>query len=299
MKSISIIVNENTLNKIKSFYEDHLIPNNNKNALFIAKIDGCTITAYHTKKVLFQGKNSETEAAMWEGIKNDKKSVSTNQNQHSYYLDCIGSDEVGTGDYFGPVVVVSAFLDKDKLPLIKTLNIDDSKKLTDNDIMKIAPTLFKNIPYSLLVVHNEKYNEVMKQKDMNLNKLKAVLHKQAISNLLNKIKQQPPIIIDQFCSIEHFNKYINERNFTKGIHFHTKAESKYASVACASMMARYIFLQEMKKLSESLKTTLNKGASNQVDIQGKELVQKYGPDILNKVAKHHFKNTEKIKALID
>lgn len=298
MKSMSIIVNDDTLNKMKSFYEDHFTPNKNKHALFIAKIDGCTITAYHSKKVLFQGNNAETEASMWASIKNDKKLVSNNQDQHSYYLASIGSDEVGTGDYFGPVVVVSAFLDKNKIALVKTLNIDDSKKLTDQDIIKIAPTLFKNIPYSLLVVHNEKYNEVMKQKDMNLNKLKAVLHKQAILNLLNKINQQPPIIIDQFCSIEYFNKYTNDTKFTKDIHFHTKAESKYVSVACASMMARYIFLEEMEKLSATLKTTLTKGASNKVDMQGKALVQKYGHEILTKIAKLHFKNTEKIKTLL-
>jgi len=295
MKSITIKVDDNKLKKMKYFYESNLVANNNIHALFMAKTEGCTITAYNSKKVLFQGTHAQEEVNIWDNIPIDQKIPTIKENEHTYYLESIGSDEVGTGDYFGPVVVVSAFLDGNKIDKIKTLNIDDSKKITDADIIKIAPTLFSLIPYSLLVLHNEKYNELMSQGDMNLNKMKAVLHKQAILNLLKKINMTPPIIIDQFCSIVNFNQYVKETKFSKGVNFHTKAESKYASVACASMMARYIFLQEMEKLSDSLKTTLIKGASHKVDNQGKELVEKHGEDILKKIAKLHFKNTQKIR----
>ncbi len=291
--TVTIKVNEETLYKIKNFYEPHLTTNHNEHAFFTAKTDYCTITAYKTKKVLFQGKEAEREAAMWASIQEDIQ----NKQHQSYFLESIGSDEVGTGDYFGPVVVVSAYLDDTHVKKIQSLTIDDSKKLTDHDIKKVAPHLLNLLPYSLLILRNEKYNEVMNESDMNLNKLKALLHKQAITKLIQKINKNTTIIIDQFCSIDYFKQYINDSKFTKKINFHTKAETKFASVACASIIARYIFLQEMEKLSETLKITLIKGASSKVDRQGKQLVEKYGKDILRRIAKLHFKNTEKIEKL--
>lgn len=281
MSNISITVSDETIKKMRLFYQDNLITSINQYALFIAKTNNCTITVFKSKKALFQGKNALEEAKIWENNIND------------YYIESIGSDEVGTGDYFGPVVVVSAYLNKEHLHEIKKLKIADSKTLTDETIRKIAPILYKIIPYSLLVVNNEKYNEVM-NKDMNLNKLKAILHKQAIENLLKKYSIKCPIIIDQFCSIDNFNKYIEDNNFSKQVNFHTKAESKFASVAVSSIMARYKFLIEFDKLSKSLNTTLLKGASSEVDELGKKLVTKYGKDILKKIAKLHFKNTNKI-----
>ncbi len=289
MTSLSMMVNEDTIKKMNKFYQDNLVDNKNPHALFIAKTDECTITAYKTGKVLFQGKKADEEAAVWSNTKPHKKEI-----KEDYYLESIGSDEVGTGDYFGPVVIVSTYLDDKNISEIKKFHIDDSKKLTDDYIINIAPKLFKILPYSLLIVHNEKYNELMSQKEMNLNKMKAVLHKQAITNLLDKIHKHPHIIIDQFCSIDNFNNYINDSAFTKLVDFHTKAESKFASVACASIMARYIFLKEMAKLSKELNVTLVKGASDLVDKQGKILVKQFGPEILKKIAKLHFKNTDKI-----
>lgn len=283
MNSITLNINEETIKKMQSFYKDYMIENNNIHALFIAKTNNCTITVYKTKKALFQGKNAKTEAVIWQNITNN-----------NFYLESIGSDEVGTGDYFGPVIVCSVCLERNHLDLIKKYNIDDSKKLTDNYIMKIAPLFYKIIPYSLLVVSNEKYNKLIEQKKLNLNQIKALLHKQAIENLIKKCAKDYPIILDQFCSKENFNKYINDDNFSKKIIFETKAETKYASVALASIMARYKFLIEFDKLSANLNTKLIKGASTKVDEQGISLVNKFGKDILSRIAKLHFKNTERI-----
>ena len=55
----------------------------------------------------------------------------------------------------------------------------------------------------------------------------------------------------------------------------------------------------MDKLSDTLHLPLPKGAGEAVDKIGAELVQKYGFDKLRDVAKLNFKNTDKIKELID
>ena len=76
--------------------------------------------------------------------------------------------------------------------------------------------------------------------------------------------------------------------------FLTKAEDECLSVAVSSMISRYVFLKEMNKLEQEYGVTFPKGAGDIVDKTGKELVAKYGKDVLYKVSKLNFKNTTKI-----
>ena len=50
----------------------------------------------------------------------------------------------------------------------------------------------------------------------------------------------------------------------------------------------------MDKLGQKYDTFLIKGASDKVDLQGRNLVSKYGKDVLYNIAKLNFKNTDKI-----
>ncbi|PAI66054.1 hypothetical protein APW74_09320, partial [Staphylococcus aureus] len=56
----------------------------------------------------------------------------------------------GSGDYFGPLTVCAAFVTKEHVPILKTLGVDDSKKLTDTKIVELAEQLVAFIPHSLL-----------------------------------------------------------------------------------------------------------------------------------------------------
>ena len=73
----------------------------------------------------------------------------------------------------------------------------------------------------------------------------------------------------------------------------TKAESVCSAVAAASCISRYIFLQEMDKLSKELGITVLKGAGRDVDILTAEIVKKYGEAKLKEIAKCNFSNMEK------
>ena len=76
-----------------------------------------------------------------------------------YNSTSIGSDEVGTGDYFGPIVVCSAYVKKEDIPFLEELGVKDSKKLDDNKIMEIVPLIIKKIPYSSIILTNKEYNQ--------------------------------------------------------------------------------------------------------------------------------------------
>jgi len=129
-----------------------------------------------------------------------------------------------------------------------------------------------------------------------MNKIKAILHNKALYQLLNKDKYYYDLILmDEFAKKYIYYNYLKGiPNVVRNITFTTKAEDKCLSVACASIISRYIFLKEMKKLSDELNMIIPKGASGTVDNAGKEIVSKYGKDKLNSIAKLNFKNTNKI-----
>ena len=236
-----------------------------------------------TKKV--DVKNSETE-------KKEKKEVYVDPK--IYHASCIGSDEVGTGDYFGPIVVTSAYVEKSLIPWLEELGVKDSKKLTDDKIMEIVPQIIKKIPYKSTILTNKEYNERYSL-DMNMNRLKAILHNKVLVELTSEIKNYDYVVVDEFAKPYVYFHYLKESNRVfRNITFLTKGEDRCLAVACASLISRYIFIHEFEKLSSSLDMFLPKGASTLVDEAGEKIIQKYGADKLKEIAKYNFKNTEKI-----
>ena len=212
-----------------------------------------------------------------------------------YYANTIGSDEVGTGDYFGPIVVCATYVTKDDIPFLEELGVKDSKKLTDDKILEIVPKIIKKIPYECIILSNKEYNENYNP-DMNMNKVKAILHNKVLSKMITKY-QADYVVVDQFANPYVYYNYLKDTNYVKNITFITKAEDKCLSVACASLISRFVFLKEFDKLGEKLGVFLIKGASDKVDELGLRIVNKYGFDKLKEIAKLNFKNTEKIKQL--
>ena len=275
-------------------------------AIFQVKDYDCVTTLYESGKVMFQGIGADIEANMWKDLeshfnnRNIDEEVKAKEEKEDdktyYYYDAIGSDEVGTGDYFGPIIVTATLVDKNTRKLLEELKINDSKKMTDDKIRRCAPIIMKKIPYVTFTLSNTKYNE-MSNKGFNMNKIKAILHNRVLYELSNKGFSYHKIIVDQFTTPRSYFSYLKQENIndkvTK-ITFLTKGESKHLSVAAASVISRYLFLEEMDKLSNKYGLTILKGASDKVDEVGKTIVKKYGKAELDKIAKTNFKNTEKI-----
>lgn len=314
--TITLKVSENTKEKMKEFYQDTMRPKTPPYAVFQADSEDTVVTLYESGKAVFQGISADIDAAMWRQVEknlnplkniemtnsDDKKKTDKDKKQividpKIYNASSIGSDEVGTGDYFGPIVVTAAYVSREDIKWLEELGVKDSKKLNDNQIMEIVPKIIKRIPYSSLVLSNKEYNEKYSE-DINMNKIKAILHNKVLLNMHAKYEPEY-IIVDEFAKKFVYYNYLKglpkvERNIT----FMTKAEDKCLSVACASMISRYIFIKEFDKLGEELDMFLPKGASNLVDEVGKKIVSKYGFDKLKEVAKLNFKNTEKIKTIV-
>lgn len=303
MANTVIQISMTEIQKIKAYYEAYVTDKIPQGGLFVIKAPTFTITAYRSGKVMFQGQGGEQEAEKWGGKQSLPPTKTSNRTTNKSNvppkissMSVIGSDEVGTGDFFGPITVVAAYVKKEQLQLVKELGVKDSKELNDTKICEIAKDLIKTIPYSLLVLHNEKYNE-LQQSRMSQGKMKALLHNKAILHVLNKIAPEQPeaILIDQFAEKDVYFKHIQGQKTIQrdNVYFSTKAERIHLSVAAASIIARYAFLKEMEKLSKEAGFTIPKGAGAQVDVAAAKLIKSKGKEILPHFVKLHFANTEK------
>ena len=172
--------------------------------------------------------------------------------------------------------------------------------LTDDQIRKMATAIKELIPYRLLVVSPEKYNEI--QPKYNAVRMKVALHHQAIRLLLDQIAPTKPeaILIDQFTSEANYMKYVKQESqrIEQKIYFVTKGEQYHLSVAAASIISRASFLDELDKASLELGTKVPSGAGKPSDELAAKLLRQGGIDLLSKFAKLHFANTEKAKKMM-
>ncbi|MFV0250065.1 MAG: ribonuclease HIII [Bacilli bacterium] len=308
--TISFKISDNTKEKMIKYFEDKKRVKTPAYAIFQADEEDSVVTLYESGKVVFQGISADIDSAMWKQteknlnpnvIIEEKNSDNKDKSEKDkividpkiYNATTIGSDEVGTGDYFGPIVVTAAYVNKEHISFLENLGVTDSKKLTDIKILKIVPEIIKKIPYACFVLSNKEFNQ---NKDINMNKTKAILHNKVLLKMTQDYKDTEYVVVDEFAQKFVYYSYLKDiPEVYRKITFMTKAESKCLSVACASLISRYVFLKEYEKLEKNYGIIFPKGAGANVDEVGANLVKKYGFELLNDIAKVSFKNTDKIK----
>lgn len=315
MKQQTIVfkISDNLKDKVIEFYKDRALEKHPPYSVFQVKDYDCVITLYESGKLMFQGIGADIEASYWmeeerilnkrdlqselknEQEKKDKKAEELNDDRFKN-ISTIGSDEVGTGDYFGPIIVTASFVDIKKKSFLYELGVRDSKKITDEKIISIAPTLIKEFPHVTYILTPSDYNRLG---ITNMNKVKAILHNKVLYALKEKNYNYDKIVVDQFCYPVKYYEHIKATpNKVTNITFTTHAEDKCLSVAVSSIISRYIFIKEMEKLTKEMNMNIPKGAGTNVDEVGVKIVKQYGINKLNELAKLNFKNTEKIKEFL-
>jgi len=297
--NVVIRVNDEIKEKMIEYYKDKKRDKVIPYVVFQAQEEDTVITLYESGKCMFQGTSADVDAAMWGvQLENTKEKKEERKKENKKYYDCtsVGSDEVGTGDYFGPIVVTATFVKKTDIPKLEKLGVGDSKKIDDSKIKKIAPELVKIIKYRSIILTNKEFNEKYNTRDVNMNKIKAIMHNKVLYQLMHEEKPKVDyIIIDEFAREARYYEYIKEcPNIQRDITFLTKAEDKNLAVASASIISRYLFLREFDKICDNIHIPLPKGAGVDVDKTGEEVVEKYGEEKLKDIAKVNFKNTDRI-----
>ena len=253
--------------------------------------EGSVATLYSSGKLVLQGKEDFTPTVTH---------INTSRGETEFVQPHIGVDEVGKGDYFGPLVVVACYVNNEFADKLSQLGFDDSKKFSDNKIMQLYENV-KDYPYYYpSIVHAAQYNDLVNE-DGNVSIVLAKQHSKCIENGLKDLQSKDipceSVVIDQFSSSK--NRILNELGelgkSVDVIQFH-KGESDIA-VAAASIIARGIFLEEFESMGEKYDFNFPKGASNVID-SGLSFIQKHGKEELRNVAKVGFKTTQRILALV-
>ncbi len=280
--------------RVKAFFESENAEfSEQQYAVFRAKTSSYIAVLYNSGKFLMQGADV-TESSIKFAEFMGKSAPCTTKNSDSPSIsdfDHIGVDESGKGDFFGPLVIAGVLADKENSQIFLKAGIKDSKKLTDTMILKMAGIIKANSVHSVVVIGNEKYNELY-AKFNNLNKLLAWGHARVIENILEK-KPCTHALSDKFGNENLIKNALLDKGRAITLEQRVRGEEDIA-VAAASILARAEYVNRMKTLSNRYEIELPKGASEKVLLTAKKFVQTYDKDKLKMVSKLHFKTFNQI-----
>jgi len=249
-------------------------------AIVRAEGEGIYINLYNSGKVLFQGKNLEEIVNSFPQNLFYPQTIALEP--ETIYL---GGDESGKGDYFGPLVCCVFLFDPKFKDEIKDMPIRDSKKLTTLQVFSVAKRLIKLFPHKLLILPPKEYNTLY-SKIKNLNYILSKMYIRGCKEMIEKFSP-PIVIIDQFSNKKEISRSLNKLYPDLKIKEVTGAE-EYLGVACASIVARFGFLAELKKLSNLFNFPFPLGSGTAVRKAKEDFCKLYSREKLFEVGKLNF-----------
>lgn len=259
--------------------------------VFSAKKKGLSCTLYESGKLTVQGKEMDSFIEFYLEPEILGEFRFSHPVAHLDLTPHIGMDEAGKGDFFGPLCVAACYADSEGIPKLQEMGVKDSKRLSDDTVLKLASKIRSATSYTVIRLFPAKYNE-LHAKFKNLNRLLAWAHTSALGDLVSKTGCTKALL-DKFAEEYVMENALRQKKLQVDLEQRVRAESDIV-VAAASILARAAFLDGMKKLSDEFSLELPKGASSAVVAAGKKLVAKFGADALSKAAKTHFKTTAEI-----
>jgi ribonuclease HIII len=257
----------------------------------------CNVNLYNSGKLLIQGKGTrefvefiiEPLVLQVAGVGYEAVLDPESRRPH------LGVDESGKGDFFGPLVIASAYVDESLFDTMEKMGVKDSKAISsDKKALALGAEIRKLLGKrcDVIKIGPSAYNRLYARM-RSVNRILAWGHAQVIENVLPHVPECTFAISDQFGSKESVERALKEKG--KGIELiqRHKAESDMA-VAAASILARERFLRELEASGKAAGVTLRKGASALVQEAAVELVKKLGPTSLLNHAKCHFRTTDQV-----
>jgi len=266
---------------------------------FAASSRDVSLTAYTNGKLLVQGKGTADFVRYYlepQLLREIKFGYEYLLEENLSIEERIGVDESGKGDYFGPLVIAGVHADPSGVKILHELRLRESKKVSDQRAIKLAAAIASKLKTKIVIVGPEKYNMLYDGMG-NLNKILAWGHARVIENILSEVPCRK-VVLDQFGDKSLVRNALMKKGRSVEVEQMHGAESDMV-VAAASIIARAKFLTRLKKLSETFNIELPKGASEKVIEQGRQFIETRGIQQLTKVAKLHFKTTQKILGLDD
>ncbi|MGI6565108.1 ribonuclease HIII [Methanosphaera sp.] len=257
--------------------------------------DGDVVLILYNSKKLVYNDNSNTRDLLGsileikeynstgENYTYNKISSYNNDSLLDNYSFTIGSDETGKGEWYGPLVVTAVSTSHEDNLKLKRIGVTDSKKLSTKQIYKLYPKIEKlGINSRTIILKPFSYNRLYQKftsKGKNLNHLLAYLHSKVITELLQDIQTTDVLVIIDKFDYKKMNEYLNINDKIKVIQ--ESNGEKYIPVATSSIIAKYNYEQTLKEIEERYNINLRKTKPKNIN-----------KDVIDKVAKTHFKNVK-------
>jgi ribonuclease HIII len=261
--------------------------------IFFAQKNKLSVAVYEKgPKVLVQGKGVEefVQFELEPKILGEAKVGYEEVHSPEMFQPHFGVDESGKGDFFGPLVIAGAYVDRGIARKLLDAGVVDSKRISsDARIRALADTIRKSSLglVETVLIGPTKYNELY-EKLGNLNKLLGWGHARVIENLLAKKPDCPRALSDQFADARVVEQSLLRHGRKINIEQRPRAESDIA-VAAASILAREAFINWLEHKGKETGLQLQRGVSAAVKESARKLVEMHGPAALRSVAKVHFR----------
>jgi len=266
--------------------------------LFSARKGKLSIAVYEKgPKVVIQGKETENfvKYELEPKITGEARIGYEEVLQPAMFEPHFGIDESGKGDFFGPLVIAGAFVDRQIARQLLDAGVMDSKRISsDQRIMQLADLIRSTpgISTNVVLIGPEKYNELYDRFN-NLNDLLGWGHARVIENLLAERPDCPRALSDKFANERVVQRALLSAGQKINVEQRTKAEADIA-VAGASILAREKFVRWLDRKGKELGIALPKGVSSGVKTAARELVARFGEEGLRQVAKMHFRTASEV-----
>ncbi len=130
------------------------------NQLSLARKEGIVVNLYKNGKIVFEGK-SKGEI---EEIKNFAKSIGAEEEGQTKLIKGkrIGTNEVGKGDYFGPLIIAGVIISDEIEKELESIGVKDSKRLSDTRIRDLGYEMIRRVldrkNYEIIHISPLRYN---------------------------------------------------------------------------------------------------------------------------------------------
>lgn len=257
--------------------EDERLP---KGTMFLARGEGCVVTAFQSGKVLFQGREcgavlEKADAAI---------QIPINKGSGTNVFPVVGGDESGKGDLFGPLVVAAfaARTEEERRSIVRA-GARDCKLMTDAEVMTVEKRLNELGKSSVVVLPPEEYNRRYAAVH-NINILLNELYGDLLQSMALAVGART-VILDKYGN-RALSLWKGRPEFNFIVETHAE---QYPEVAAASVLARAAFLKGLHETArEHALGGLPKGASRETQDFMRQLAKREGKELLRSVAKVNF-----------
>lgn len=169
-----------------------------------------------------------------------------------------GIDEAGRGPVIGPLVIAGVSIDEKGINKLKKLGVKDSKLLSPKQREDLFDKIINTVKkYKAIIIQPKEIDSALKSESLNLNWLEAIKS----AEIINFLKPKKAIVD---CPS---NNIINYKNFLKKhlkdkkteLIVEHKADFKYLIVSAASIIAKVIRDNEIKKIQNKINESIGSG----------------------------------------